>query len=341
MKTEPLTKEIARVQWLASCFTSNVDDDAARAVHELPEWMVADSGRNRFAPAPEASELMHIRKRIQKPCPPVKSFPHLTRHRRRFSGPIQGGATIPDRAARRSSEPPNSAMGVGTIVSLVSLLASPMVHMNMRRMFRARRLAETIGPARENDYVMTMQSRVHRSLVGLVAALVVGALLAGPVGASTASVTQQITSGSMTASIDGGSMNDIAYSNNPQTTIGQVHLAVSDASGSGQGWNVTVASSAFVYGGTSTIGQNIPAGNFSITTAGIPSYVAGQAISATGGPLAGVGGTLDTARKTIFANSGFGSGSYAQDLDLQLNVPAQSQAGTYTATLTVAIAVGP
>lgn len=190
---------------------------------------------------------------------------------------------------------------------------------------------------------MAMHSRIHRSLAGLAGALALGALLAGPAAAatSTASVTQQINGGSLTATLTSGSMTTVSYSNTSQNTTGSLHLEVNDATGSGQGWNVQISSTAFVYGGTSTYGQNIGAANFSIATAHDPSLVSGEAINATNGPLAVGGGSLDSARKTISAQPGYGSGIYGQDLDLALNVPAQSQAGSYTATLTVAVVAGP
>ena len=193
---------------------------------------------------------------------------------------------------------------------------------------------------------MSIQSSVHRGILGFVGALVIGALSLGGAssvlaGSSTTSVTQQITAGTLTASIGAGSLNTIPYSNGSQITTGTVHLDVVDATGSSGGWNVVVSSSAFVYGGTSPSGIAIPAPNFSISLAHAPSVDAGQVIDAVGGPKVVGGGSLDLARKTIQANSKFGSGSYGQDLDLSLNVPALSQAGTYTATLTVAISVGP
>ncbi|CAN5461824.1 hypothetical protein BH20CHL6_BH20CHL6_15370 [soil metagenome] len=52
-------------------------------------------------------------------------------------------------------------------------------------------------------------------------------------------------------------------------------------------------------------------------------------------------GTLDSARKVVQANAGYGEGTYTQDLGVSLLIPAQSRAGTYTGTLTTTISAAP
>ena len=133
----------------------------------------------------------------------------------------------------------------------------------------------------------------------------------------------------------------VNYSHSAQESNGTLVLTASDDAA--DGWNVTIVSSAFVYSGTNG-GTNIPAANFAITAAAAPVITAGQAIDATGGPkvpAVSPVGTLDTARKTIQANGGFGQGTYTQSLGVRLTIPAQSRAGTYTGTLTTTIAAGP
>lgn len=189
---------------------------------------------------------------------------------------------------------------------------------------------------------MSVTSRMQRSVLGVGLAVAVAAALVLPSLAQDADVTQEITGGTggLTASIADATLPPVAYSNAAQQNPGLLTLSVSDARGSSAGWNVTVSSSAFDYSGASPIGADIPSANFEILTPGDPSVVAGQPIVAAG-PLAGVGGTLDTAREVIFAGIGSGSGSYTQNLPVNLDIPAQSQTGTYVATLTVAITSGP
>ena len=133
----------------------------------------------------------------------------------------------------------------------------------------------------------------------------------------------------------------VNYSHSAQQSNGTLVLTSSDDAA--DGWNVTILSSAFVYSGTNN-GANIPAANFALTSAAAPVMTAGQAIDATGGPkvpAVSPVGALNTARKTIQANTAFGKGAYTQVLGVTLTIPAQSRAGTYTGTLTTTIAAGP
>ena len=54
-----------------------------------------------------------------------------------------------------------------------------------------------------------------------------------------------------------------------------------------------------------------------------------------------LGGTLDVARKVLYANAGYGKGTYTQSLPVTLTVPGMSLAGSYAATFTVTVSVGP
>lgn len=188
---------------------------------------------------------------------------------------------------------------------------------------------------------------IRRFALGAAAAVAVASTLVVPAFAAPAnnSVTQVITSaGSLGAYIDNASMTAITYSNSQGATTGTLNMHVTDPTGSGAGWNVTVKSSDFAYGGTSLYGQAIPASGYTIASLGAPSVVAGEARDAQHGPNAyssSLNASLDSARKVISADPGFGSGDYDQAIGVGLVIPAQSQAGTYTATLTVLIASAP
>jgi X-Pro dipeptidyl-peptidase len=154
-------------------------------------------------------------------------------------------------------------------------------------------------------------------------------------------VTQVVNGGALTASIADLTLTAATYSHSNQDSSGTMVLTADDSTGTGDGWNVTVQSSAFVYSGTNG-GTNIPAANFLLTSAATPVQTAGQAVDGTDGPKAvTTSGTLDVARETIDANANFGQGTYTQDLGVTLTIPGQSRAGTYTGTMTVTIAAGP
>ncbi len=151
------------------------------------------------------------------------------------------------------------------------------------------------------------------------------------------SVTQVITGGVMNAFVDDLTLPAITFSNTNQTNTGTLNLTADDSSGSTSGWSVTMQSSPFNYSGSNN-GTNIPAANFSITSANPPVRVTGQAIDVTGGPKVpptGATGTLDAARTVLHAEQNFGLGIYNQDIDVNLLIPGGSAIGTYTAFLTV------
>lgn len=186
-------------------------------------------------------------------------------------------------------------------------------------------------------------SRPRRSSAAIVFAAVAVLAVALPVGAAN-TVTQTINAGTRSASIADLTMGAVTYSHSAQANAGTMVLTADDSSGSGAGWNVTVQSSAFVYTGANG-GTDIPAANFSITSASGATATAGEPVDVVGGPMVPLTfttpATLDVARKTLQAQLTFGEGTYTQNLGVSLAIPAQSRVGTYTGTMTVTISAGP
>lgn len=116
-----------------------------------------------------------------------------------------------------------------------------------------------------------------------------------------------------------------------------------DARGTTTGWNVTLQISDFTAGGSTIAASNLSytAINGTITKFGGGS----QNVDPTNGPKeTGLTGTLDTPRKAVTTNAGFGDGRYdwtADATQFQLTVPATTLTGTYSATLTATIGSGP
>lgn len=176
--------------------------------------------------------------------------------------------------------------------------------------------------------------------LGLTAAL--AAAIVGPAAAAD-TVTQTINPGTRSASVADVTLTAVNYAHSAQAQTGTMTLTADDSSGSGAGWNVTIQSSDFVYSGANS-GTDIPAANFALTAAAAPAMTAGEAVDATNGPKVPATspvGTLDSARKVVQAEVGYGEGTYTQSLDVELSIPAQSRAGTYTGTLTTTIAAAP
>jgi hypothetical protein len=193
--------------------------------------------------------------------------------------------------------------------------------------------------------------RISRRLVSLALTLTAAITLAVPVGA-TDTVTQTVTAGPLTASVADLALPTRSYAHTAQTSTGTMTLTADDSTGLNLGWNVTIQTSAFVYSGGNG-GTNIPAANFSLTSAAEPVMTAGQAVDTDtdgGGldtangpkvPSTSPVGTLNSARKTVQANPLYGNGTYTQALGVSLTIPAQSAAGTYTGTLTTTISAAP
>jgi hypothetical protein len=185
----------------------------------------------------------------------------------------------------------------------------------------------------------------RRIALGLGASTLLVATIAVPALAAD-SVTQAITGSGLIASVADLTLSSVAYQNAAHNSTGTMVLTVDDSTGSGAGWNVTIQSSAFVWVGTANGGIDIPAGQFSLTTAAAPTMIAGQAVSvalSTGPqvPPTSPLGTLDTPRKTLVATAAYGAGTYSQALGVTLAIPAQSRVGVYTGTLTTTITSAP
>ena len=166
--------------------------------------------------------------------------------------------------------------------------------------------------------------------------------IAMPVAAANI-ITQVVAAGSRSASVANLTLGGMTTAHIDQTNTGTMVLSADDSTGSNLGWNVTILSSAFVYSGANS-GVDIPAADFSLTSAAAAVRTAGQAVNGVGGPKVPVispVGTLDSARKTLQALALFGNGTYTQDLGVSLLIPADSAAGTYTGTLTTTISAGP
>ena len=185
--------------------------------------------------------------------------------------------------------------------------------------------------------------RPSRVASALALAAVLGATLAMPASAAN-TVTQTINAGTRSSSIADLTLGAVSYSHSAQPSTGTMVLTADDSSGSGAGWNVTVQSSDFVYSGPNG-GTNIPAANFSVTSASAATATAGEPVDVIGGPKVPLTFTtpaaLNVARKTLQAELTFGEGTYTQNLGVSLSIPAQSRVGTYTGTMTVTISSGP
>lgn len=182
-----------------------------------------------------------------------------------------------------------------------------------------------------------MNRRLTRGKV-IIGAIALALIVSVPVLAQD-SITLSVEGEGRSASVAGASLNPVGYSHEDQVSPGSISLSIDDSSASNDGWSVTIQAGDFSNGEAT-----ISAGNLSIVTANGPALVEGQAIDGDGGPAVpadGATGSLDSPRKVLHAQPGFGAGAYEQNLDVELLVPGQTPAGAYTSNLTVDITAGP
>ncbi len=192
--------------------------------------------------------------------------------------------------------------------------------------------------------MFSYKNRLKKAAIGmsLAAMLAVGAAV--PALADD-TVTGEINAGIRTAIIADLDLDAVDYSHADQNILDTMVLTVDDSTGTGDGWNVTVQAGDFELDGDVGTTNDIAASNFVLDSNAIPVMTAGQAINVTAGNGPEVGlavtGSLDAARKVIFAGIGYGQGTYTQNLGVTLTVPGYSRAGTYTSTLVVTNGAGP
>jgi hypothetical protein len=182
-----------------------------------------------------------------------------------------------------------------------------------------------------------MKSRRIGLLVGVFFAAT--AVLGGTAYAATSVVlsagTLTITTPSV-ANFGGLTLNGAAQT----TTAALGTFTVTDARGSGIGWNVTVQATQFT-AGSHTLAMNsisMPAPTVAkadATSGNVPTI-------ATGPYLIDNATAVKISSAAVDATTGNGMGSYTYTPgNLTLSVPANAYAGTYTSTVTVSVVTGP
>jgi hypothetical protein len=111
-------------------------------------------------------------------------------------------------------------------------------------------------------------------------------------------------------------------------------LGIVDARGTGSGWNVTVAATAF----TDTASHSFAAGT---VTSVAQSCGTGSSCSAATNSLSYPISLSSTANKVFSAAANTGMGKVEVTPTIQTTIPGNAYAGNYTSTLTIATALSP
>lgn len=166
------------------------------------------------------------------------------------------------------------------------------------------------------------------------------AFAAGPTSSST-NASVAVNAGNLTESGPTSvSANAVTLTGDDQTTTYSLGITVTDATGSGTGWNLTISSTQFT--GTNNSANKLAADASSIQTA--PSVacsgVGGHCTSPTDSityPLA----ISSSASKFFNAAAGSGLGKFTITPAVTVAIPGNTYADTYTSTVSVAIVSGP
>ncbi len=186
----------------------------------------------------------------------------------------------------------------------------------------------------------------HRRAALLVAAplALAPAALPAAANAATAAASETVTAGTLSfinASPTPVTFPPVALNGTDQTSSQTQTLDISDARGSGAGWNVTATSTAFNNGTVS-----LPNGSTTITTAPAVACDAGiSCVTPTNSisypytlPAAAV---APAATKMYNAATSTGTGAMTVTPTWRLLVPATAAVGTYTSTWTLSLVSGP
>jgi hypothetical protein len=197
----------------------------------------------------------------------------------------------------------------------------------------------TIG---EDELVERRTRRRVARRLAVVAAAGAGTILAValPVAATTGTAT--ISAGSLAFASAPPNVSFSATLNGlDQTSSANEAVDVSDATGSGTGWNLTATSTTFTTGtkSLSTSATTLTGAPTDACDTGATCSLATNSISYPYALPAGT--TAPTATKVYDAAANTGMGNQTVTPVWKLSVPANTFAGTYTSTWTISLVSGP
>jgi hypothetical protein len=186
--------------------------------------------------------------------------------------------------------------------------------------------------------MLSMKTRMAFLVAATIAALALAA--AAVAGTITATAT---VSGAGSMSITGGSSASMSdtLDGTDQTASWSVPFNVTDARGTGAGWNLTITSTTFTDGN----GDTLPTSASQIGSVAAVCVNGGTCSSPTNAvsyPIAVPAGTTAPAAVKFFnAATSTGMGRFTVTPTVNVSIPGNSFAGTYTSTVTIAAVSGP
>jgi hypothetical protein len=171
----------------------------------------------------------------------------------------------------------------------------------------------------------------------------IGAFADSPTTSNT-NAQAQVAAGTMSelANSNNVSANPVTLNGSDQLTSYTLPLTVTDARGSGAGWNLTISSTQFSDGSGHTLPTS--ASSISVVTMahnGTGTYTDPNNTVSYTSPIPVPAGANATPVKFFNATANTGLGSFTITPSVSIAIPANTYAGTYTSTVSVAVVSGP
>jgi len=182
-----------------------------------------------------------------------------------------------------------------------------------------------------------------RRTTALALLLSVAALVAAATAsADNALVTGTITGGSLSEVTTAAPSFSVTLNGSDQTPTYTLPMTVTDARGTGAGWNVTITSTQFSTGaGGNTLATNASSVQSVSSTCVSGSTCTNPTNTVTYPLTLPAGTTPPTAVKLFNSATNTGMGKFTVTPTVGVFVPANTFAGTYTSTVTLAVVSGP
>jgi WxL domain surface cell wall-binding len=169
-------------------------------------------------------------------------------------------------------------------------------------------------------------------------AVLAAAALASPAAAATSTVTGTVSAGTLSLTTTATPSFGITLDGTDQTAGYTVPTTVTDATGSGNGWNLTITSTQFTTGSqtlSATASTITSVASSCVTTCTNPTNAVALPITVP------AGATPPAAVKYFNAAAATGRGRFSNTPTVSVSLPASTLAGTYSSTLTLSAVSGP
>lgn len=191
--------------------------------------------------------------------------------------------------------------------------------------------------------MFTLIPHLTRKTTALVLAALATLALSAAAIAGTVTASANVTGAGSLGLSHGASASvpAVTLDGTDQDATFSIPLSITDARGSGSGWNATITSTTFSDGSSHDLGSSASSID-SVSSACVSGGTCTAPTNAVSYPLTlPAGSTAPAAVKFFNAAANTGMGRFTVTPTVNIGVPGNAYAGTYSSTVTVAVASGP